>query len=176
MGVAARARARLCVHGHPGGRCLSGGSTQGGEPPADEVGDDPIANRGDRYVAEPPGTVKKMRFWYGPYVDAARAGTRTASTSTCRSTNGMIIVRSSRSCGSDPDWTEPSHQEAHIHHAHWFALDPGNEEDNYTVGNTEWIFGNGDEETRADFCERSRRGPEGPRVRRVHRRSPGRRR
>jgi len=36
--------------------------------PPDEAGDDPIANRGDRYVAEPPGTVKKMRFWYGPYV------------------------------------------------------------------------------------------------------------
>src|SRR3712207_9133184 len=49
------------------------------------------------------------------------------------------------------DLSVPSHQEAHIHHAHWFALDPGNEEDNYTGGNTEWIFGNGDEETKANF-------------------------
>jgi plastocyanin len=58
--------------------------------------------------------------------------------------------------------TEPSHQEAHIHHSHWFALDPGNEEDNYTGGNTEWIFGNGDEETRADFQERTDADPTGP--------------
>ena len=46
--------------------------------------------------------------------------------------------------------------------AHWFALDPGNPEDNYTYGNTEWIFGNGDEETRADFQERSNADPHGP--------------
>ena len=60
------------------------------------------------------------------------------------------------------DLSEPSHQEAHIHHAHWFALDPGNKEDNYTGGNTEWIFGNGDEETKADFEERSAADPNGP--------------
>jgi len=60
------------------------------------------------------------------------------------------------------DVGEPGHQEAHIHHAHWFALDPGNEEDNYTGGNTEWIFGNGDEETKADFQERSDADPNGP--------------
>ena len=66
--------------------------------------------------------------------------------------------------------TEPSHQEAHIHHAHWFALDPGNKEDNYTSGNTEWIFGNGDEETKADFSERSAAEPERPDLRPVRRR------
>ena len=71
------------------------------------------------------------------------------------------------------DLTEPSHQEAHIHHAHWFALDPGNEEDNYTYGNTEWVFGNGDEETRADFQERTAADPNGPRLRAVrHSRRP----
>ena len=60
------------------------------------------------------------------------------------------------------DSTEPSHQEAHIHHAHWFALDPGNKEDNYFRGNAEWIFGNGDEETRGDFRQRSAADPKGP--------------
>ena len=60
---------------------------------------------------------------------------------------------------------EPSHQVAHIHHAHWFTLDPGNEEDNYTAGYTEWIFGNGDEETKADFQERSAAEPNGPDLR-----------
>jgi plastocyanin len=60
------------------------------------------------------------------------------------------------------DMTEPSHQEAHIHHAHWFALDPGNKEDNYLGGTHEWVFGLGDEETRGDFRRRSAaNGPHG---------------
>ena len=129
---------------------------EGSSPPEDEAGDDPIANRGDRYVPEPPGTIKKMRFWYGPYAmpagwDANRVDVDIPVH------NGMIIAVEPE-LRINPDWKEPSHQVAHIHHAHWFALDPGNKEDNYTGGNTEWIFGNGDEETRADFMERS--GPQ----------------
>ena len=57
---------------------------------------------------------------------------------------------------------EPSHQVAHIHHAHWFTLHPGNETDNYFSGNADWMFGNGDEETQADFQERSAAEPNGP--------------
>jgi plastocyanin len=136
---------------------LSAGASaqQEGNPP-DDAGDDPIANRGDRYVPEPPGTVKHMRFWYGPYTmpagwDANRVDLDLPVH------NGMIIAVEPELRVS-PDWKEPSHQVAHIHHAHWFALDPGNQEDNYTGGNTEWIFGNGDEETRADFSERSAAG------------------
>src|ERR671916_1956205 len=75
--------------------------------------------------------------------------------------DGMIIAVEPE-LRINPDWKEPSHQVAHIHHAHWFALDPGNTEDNYTGGNTEWIFGNGDEETRADFQERTDADPTGP--------------
>ena len=137
----------------------AGASGQEHEPP-DEAGDDPIANRGDRYVLEPPGTVKKMRFWYGPYVmpagwDANRVDLDVPVH------NGMIIAIEPE-LRINPDWQEPSHQVSHIHHAHWFALDPGNQEDNYTGGNTEWIFGNGDEETRADFMERSNAQKKGP--------------
>jgi plastocyanin len=134
---------------------------EGDQPPADEAGDDPIANRGDRYKAEPPGTIKKMRFWYGPYVmpagwDANRVDLDIPVH------NGMIL-QVEPELRVNPDWKEPSHQVAHIHHAHWFALDPGNKEDNYTAGNTEWIFGgNGDEETRADFMQRSNAQPKGP--------------
>ena len=133
---------------------------QNNSAPEDQGGDDPIANRGDRYVPEPPGTVKKMRFWYGPYTmpagwDANRVDLDIPVH------NGMIIAVEPE-LRINPDWKEPSHQVAHIHHAHWFALDPGNEEDNYTGGNTEWIFGNGDEETRADFVERSAADPKGP--------------
>ena len=139
---------------------LTGGASGQEHEPPDEAGDDPIANRGDRYVPEPPGTVKKMRFWYGPYVmpagwDANRVDLDIPVH------NGMIL-QIEPELRINPDWQEPSHQVSHIHHAHWFALDPGNEEDNYTAGNTEWIFGNGDEETRADFLERSNAVKNGP--------------
>ncbi len=56
----------------------------------------------------------------------------------------------------------PSHQVAHIHHAHWFTLNPGSETDNYFSGLADWMFGNGDEETKADFQERSAADPNGP--------------
>ena len=139
---------------------------EGGQP-EDEAGDDPIANRGDRYVPEPPGTVKKMRFWYGPYVmpagwDANRVDLDIPVH------NGMIL-QVEPELRVNPDWEVPSHQVAHIHHAHWFALDPGNQEDNYTGGNTEWIFGNGDEETQGRLHAALERAEEGPLLRRVHR-------
>src|SRR5687768_12634219 len=139
---------------------VGGASGQQGDAPEGEAGDDPIANRGDRYVPEPPGTIKKMRFWYGPYAmpagwDANRVDLDIPVH------NGMIIAVEPE-LRINPDWKEPSHQVAHIHHAHWFALDPGNQEDNYTGGNTEWIFGNGDEETRGDFQERTDADPNGP--------------
>src|SRR3712207_3899439 len=58
------------------------------------------------------------------------------------------------------------HTEAHIHHAHWFGFDPNNAEDNYFnqlgPGTHEWVFGNGDEETRADFRRRTAAEPNGP--------------
>ena len=136
-----------------------GQENEGGEPP-DEAGDDPIANRGDRYVPEPPGTVKKMRFWYGPYV--MPAGWDANRVDLDIPVNNGMILQVEPELRISPDWKEPSRQVGHIHHAHWFALDPGNEEDNYTGGNTEWIFGNGDEETRADFMERSNAVKNGP--------------
>ena len=139
--------------------------SMGGTAPADDDPDyghpdRPIVNKGDRFVPKAAGTKEKLRFWFGPYVvppghDANRVDLELPLI------NGFML-------SAEPglrrieDVSEPSHQEAHIHHAHWFALDPGNEEDNYTGGNTEWIFGNGDEETRADFEERSAADPNGP--------------
>jgi plastocyanin len=119
----------------------------------------PVTDRGDRYEPKPPGTVEKLSFFYGPYTmpagwDANRVDIDLPVQ------NGMIITVEPSLRFSDG--TEPAHQIAHIHHAHWFALDPGNEEDNYTRGNSEWIFGNGDEETRADFSLRSAADPKGP--------------
>jgi plastocyanin len=120
----------------------------------------PLTTRGDRFVPKAAGTQEKLRFWFGPYVvppghDANRVDLDLPLT------NGYM-VSAEPGMRHVSDVSEPSHQEAHIHHAHWFAADPGNEEDNYTGGNTEWIFGNGDEETRADFLERSAADPNGP--------------
>jgi plastocyanin len=122
--------------------------------------DKPITTRGDRYVPKAAGTQEKLRFWFGPYLvppghDSNRVDLDLPLT------NGYMVAAEPGMRYVDTVG-EPSHQEAHIHHAHWFALDPGNEEDNYTGGNTEWIFGNGDEETRADFTERSAADPGGP--------------
>ena len=62
---------------------------------------------------------------------------------------------------------EPTHQEAHIHHAHWFGSTRATSEDNYFRGNAEWVFGNGDEETRADFRRAQRGRAERPGLRPV---------
>lgn len=121
---------------------------------------DAVLQRSDRYVPKPAGTVENLKFYFGPYTvppghDANRVDIDLPVQ------NGFIIAIEP-GMRRVADLSEPSHQEAHIHHAHWFALDPGNKEDNYTGGNTEWIFGNGDEETRADFSERSAADPNGP--------------
>ena len=91
--------------------------------PEDQAGDDPIANRGDRYVPEPPGTVKKMRFWYGPY--AMPAGWDANRVDLDLPVHDGMIIAVEPELRISPDWKEPSHQVAHIHHAHWFAARPG---------------------------------------------------
>jgi plastocyanin len=119
-----------------------------------------IPDLSDRFVPKPAGTKEDLKLYFGPYVvppghDANRVDLQLP---------GMTGYIQAIEPGMRrvADLTEPSHQEGHIHHAHWFALDIGNEEDNYTYGNTEWVFGNGDEETRADFQERSAADPKGP--------------
>jgi len=119
-----------------------------------------ITKRGDRYAPKPAGTEEKLRFWFGPY--AVPPGHDANRVDVDLPIRDGFIVAVEPHMRRVADISEPSHQEAHIHHAHWFALDPGNKEDNYTGGNTEWIFGNGDEETRADFSERSAADPNGP--------------
>lgn len=117
-------------------------------------------SRGDRYKPKPAGTIEDLRLYFGPYVvppgwDANRIDLDLPPL------KGYIL-------SVEPgmrrlaDGSEPGHQEAHIHHAHWFGLDIGNKEDNYLGGIGEWIFGNGDEETKADFTERSAAEPDGP--------------
>jgi hypothetical protein len=121
---------------------------------------DPVTNLGDQFVPRPPGTKEDLKFFYGPYVippgwDANRLDL------TLPMRSGMV-VSVEPGMRRVTDGSEPAHQVAHIHHAHWFSLNPGSETDNYTYGLTDWFFGNGDEETRAAFEERSQADPKGP--------------
>jgi plastocyanin len=115
---------------------------------------------GDRFVPQPAGTKEDLKFFFGPYTVPPGHDANRIDLELPGMTGYILAIEPGMQRVAD--LTEPSHQEAHIHHAHWFALDPGNEEDNYTYGNTEWVFGNGDEETRADFQERSAADPTGP--------------
>ena len=135
------------------------GHSHGG-PPAGGFPLKAIRRRGDRFVPEPPGTTKRYAFYFGPYTvppgqDLNRVDLELPVQ------NGFMLS-AEPTMRKVADGSKPGHMEGHIHHAHWFALDPGNPEDNYTYGNTEWIFGNGDEETRGDFLQRSAADPNGP--------------
>lgn len=121
---------------------------------------DPIVERSDQYVPKPPGTKETLRYWYGPYVvpagwDANRLDLNVPIP------EGMVLSIEPELRMAE-DMTEPPRQVAHIHHAHWFTLNPGSETDNYFGGNADWMFGNGDEETKADFQQRSAAEPKGP--------------
>ena len=120
--------------------------------------------RGDRYVPKPPGTLEKLSLYYGPYTvppgwDANRLDLELPTQ------NGFLHALEP-AVRRVQDLSEPMHTEVHNHHAHWFGFDPGNQEDNYFKqlgpGTHEWVFGNGDEETRADFRRRSAAEPNGP--------------
>ena len=113
-----------------------------------------------RYVPKPAGTREVSKLWFGPY--SVPPGQDMNRVDLDLPLRDGFLVSIEPTMQRVSDLTVPSHQEAHIHHAHWFALDPGNEEDNYTFGNSEWIFGNGDEETKANFEERSAADPNGP--------------
>jgi plastocyanin len=136
---------------------------------ADDDGDAdplrPILTRGERYVPQPAGTKSDYTFWFGPYTVApGHDGNRVDLE---LPVHDGFLVALEPGMRLVADGSEPSHQEAHIHHAHWLAFDPGNPEDSYTRGLTEWVFGAGDEETRADLQPRSdaelaARGPGAP--------------
>ncbi len=123
-----------------------------------------VRQRGDRYIPKPAGTRERLSLYYGPYTippgwDANRVDLELPSF------NGFLISLEPEMRRVE-DLSSPMHTEAHIHHAHWFGFDPGNAEDNYFNqtgdGTHEWVFGNGDEETRADFTRRTAADPKGP--------------
>ena len=114
----------------------------------------------NRFVPQPAGTKEHQRWWFGPYTvppghDMNRVDVDIPVEKGFITSVAPHIRRAA-------DITEPPHQESHIHHAHWFSLDPGNKEDNYFYGNAEWIFGTGDEESHAEFQPRADADPKGP--------------
>ena len=137
----------------PDGRPQSSPAAGGGATKA-------ILRRSDRYVPKPPGTKSNYTWYFGPYTIGPGQDMNRADIELPAQNGYMVSVEPSMR--RVEDLSEPSHMDGHIHHAHWFAADPGNEEDNYTGGNTEWVFGNGDEETRGDFQERTDADPNGP--------------
>jgi polyvinyl alcohol dehydrogenase (cytochrome) len=119
-----------------------------------------VRQRADRYVPKPAGTTQHLNLYYGPYTippgwDANRVDLDLPTTDGYLLSVQPVMYRAT-------DLSEPSHQEAHIHHAHWFGVDPGNKQDTYLYHTAEWIFGMGDEGTRGDFRERSAADPNGP--------------
>ena len=134
------------------------------EPKPSGAPTDPYSERGDRYVPKPAGVVEELRLWFGPYtIGPGQDMNRFDIDLPMR--NGYILSIEPSLRNSDT-MIEYVHQHAHIHHAHWFRADVGNLEDNYWnypgFGTAEWIFGNGDEETRADFQPRTNADPSGP--------------
>jgi polyvinyl alcohol dehydrogenase (cytochrome) len=121
-----------------------------------------LARRSDRYVPKPAGTTEKLTFYYGPYT--VPPGQDLNRIDLDLPTRNGFLLSVDPSMRRVTDLSEPTHQEAHIHHAHWFEAEPGtnNKGDMYFGGNAEWIFGNGDEETRGDFRARSAADPDGP--------------
>ena len=121
-----------------------------------------LSRRGDRFVPKRPGTTEELTFYYGPYTVPPGQDLNRADIELPTYEGYLLSV--DPSMRRVTDLSEPSHQQAHIHHSHWFEGEPGsnNAGDVYFNGNAEWIFGNGDEETRGDFRQRSAADPDGP--------------
>jgi polyvinyl alcohol dehydrogenase (cytochrome) len=161
-------------HDHGGSGHRPEGKGPRGDRPVDNGGDElhdesmspgggptrAVRERADRYVPKPPGTKQRLHLYYGPYTVAPGQDFNRVDLEL--PTNDGFLLQLSPQMRRADDLSMPTHQEAHIHHAHWYGLDPGNPEDNYFRGNAEWVFGNGDEQTRADFRKRSRAEKGGP--------------
>jgi hypothetical protein len=112
-----------------------------------------------RYEPQPPGTLSHYCLFYGPYVipggqDLSRVDIDLALT------NGFVV-------GGGPavvtvDGSEPPHQAAHLHHSHWWFIDP-QDRDYDPLPWMRWISGSGEELTRASFADIADAQPGGPR-------------
>jgi plastocyanin len=111
--------------------------------------DDPTG-RVEAWVPQDPGTKKWITLDYGPYLihpgsDLSRMDVE-------------IVGADGYAVGFEPsvvgvDGEPLSSHVIHIHHAHWYWLDPAHE------GYHRWIYGTGEERTQGSFLPRARKDP-----------------
>jgi plastocyanin len=113
------------------------------------VDDDPIG-RAEAWMPQAPGTKKWITLDYGPYLihpgsDLSRMDVE-------------IVGADGYAVGFEPsvvgiDGTMMSNHAIHIHHAHWYWLDPAHE------GYHRWFYGTGEERTQGSFWPRAQTDP-----------------
>ena len=128
---------------------------------------DPITSLGDQFVPRKPGTKEKLKFCYGPYVippgwDANRVDLDIPLR------NGMVLSVEPGMRRADRRDGAGAPGRAHPPRA-LVQPQPGQRDRQLLYGLADWIFGNGDEETRANFQERSAPPTRTARLRRPHR-------
>lgn len=103
-----------------------------------------------RYEPQTPGTERSYCLFYGPYTippghDLSRVDLDLSLSDGFLVAGGPGLVFA--------DGTEPGHQELHIHHAHWWFLEPGapNYGPSVPFPGWKWISGSGEEETEGSF-------------------------
>ncbi len=108
------------------------------------------ANRLARLASQPPGTEHTYCIFYGPYTippghDLSRVDLDLALT------DGFVVAGGPTAV--DVNGNEPSNQQVHIHHAHWWLIEPGstNYGPNVPFPGWKWIAGSGEEKTNGDF-------------------------
>lgn len=131
----------------PGAPGASGSSASR---PCDGVSPLDPAHRLTRVEPQPAGTERTYCLFSGPYTippghDLSRVDLDLALGDGFLVAGGPGVVLA--------DGTEPSHQDMHIHHAHWWFLQPGakNYGPSVPFPGWKWISGAGEEETEGSF-------------------------
>ena len=91
--------------------------------PAAHAQSEPVADKGDQFAPKETGTVEKLRFWYGPY--AVPPGNDYNRFDLNLPVRDGYVLSIEPGLKRVQDMSVPTHQEAHIHHAHWLRFDPG---------------------------------------------------
>lgn len=117
------------------------------------------SNLNRRVEQRPAGTIEEYCLFYGPYTippghDLSRLDIDVSLARGFILGGGPSVVQA--------DGTELSHQQMHIHHAHWWFLDPEAENYGPVVPGWKWIAGSGEEETEGDFQLVADSDPSGP--------------
>lgn len=119
----------------------------------------------DRYPPQPAGTEKEMAFYFGPF--HVPAGQDLNRITFDLPVHDGFITAIAPDLIDVATGEEPSHQAAHIHHAHWFRTTNDPNDERYQTGlelgdnGFSWVFGTGEEETQGSLNDRSALEPSG---------------